>query len=170
MNAVSACQDVFWKAAAVSFRCRPQTAKHPLYTQSRVLLSIENICPRSSGIFVIFFLTAKSCVPMFGPTHMFPTGKQREQKVKLRVTVPKCPEPPKCGEQFRKHARPRKGYTQEGTLGSSPPPPRLLAPPSSHPTPEDLSSVISAKELSLTFELWKFLQTDYAASESGTRQ
>lgn len=51
-----------------------------------------------------------------------------------------------------------------------PSPTPLLAPPSSHPTTEDLSSVISAKELSLTFELWKFLQTDYAASESGTGQ
>ncbi|OBS68588.1 hypothetical protein A6R68_02868, partial [Neotoma lepida] len=29
---------------------------------------------------------AKPCVSMFGPTHMFTTGKQSEQKVKLYVS------------------------------------------------------------------------------------
>lgn len=70
----------------------------------------------------------------------------------------------------QKACQTKEGLHTGRNFREQPPPPRLLAPPSSHPTPEDLSSVISAKELSLTFELWKFLQTDYAASESGTRQ
>ena len=67
-------------------------------------------------------------------------------------------------------ARPRKGYAQAGALGTIPPPPCLLAPPSTHTSAEELRSVISPMEPSLTFELWKFLQTNFVASESGTRQ
>lgn len=109
---------------------------------------------------------------------MFTSGKLSKQKVKLEsqravsasLSGTAHAAPGKCGEWFRKHARPGKGYTQERTSGSIAPTPCLLAPASSHPTEEELCSVMSPVEPSPTFQLRTFLQTNYAASESGTRQ
>lgn len=149
--------------------------KRPLYTQSWVL-SLENICPRSFGAILIFFFHGQAmCPDAWSNTYVHNREAERTEGEVLSQwevrTLSWSREaqaaPGKCREWFKKHARSRRGYTQEGNI---PPPPPLLAPPSSHPMAEDLSSVISPTELSLTFELWKFLQTNYAVSESGTRQ